>query len=299
MRVLVSGATGLIGQKLSEALQRRGDTPVALTRSPDKYDGEAVGWSPAESRLEVDALRGFDAVVHLAGESIASGPWTKARKARIHDSRVKGTLLLSETLAQLPVEERPAVLLSASASGIYGSRGEHRLDESSTPGAGFLADVCLSWEASADAARDAGIRVVHPRFGVVFAKEGGALPLMAKPFSLGLGGKIGPGTQYMSWVALEDVVGLLLWCLDHPEVSGPVNVAAPNPVTNAELTRTLGKVLSRPTFFAVPTFAAKLLGDMADEMLLASQRVIPAKAEAGGYTFVQPELEPCLRALLT
>lgn len=297
MKVLISGATGLIGGALAKALRARGDSVVTLTRHPERAEPPAVGWDPLAKRLDPEALRGVDAAVHLAGESIASGRWTEAQKHRIRESRVAGTSLLAETLAGL--DSGPRVLISASAIGYYGDRGEAPLDEEAGPGSTFLAEVCVAWERAAEAARQAGLRVVHPRIGVVLAKEGGALAKMLPAFKLGLGGKIGSGRQYMSWIALEDVVGLLLHALDRKDLAGPLNSTAPEPVTNERFTQRLGSVLSRPTLVPLPGFAAKLvLGQMADELLLASARVVPAKAVATDYQFRRPDLEDALRAVL-
>lgn len=298
MKVLVSGATGLIGAALGHALKDQGHQVVPLTRNPDGVDGPAVGWDPARSELDPSALEGFDAVVHLAGESIASGRWTEARKKRIRDSRVKGTALLADTLARL--EKKPEVMVSASAIGLYGDRGDEKLDERSDPGSGFLAEVCIDWEAAAEPARRAGIRVVHPRFGLVLSAEGGALAKMLPAFKLGMGGKIGDGEQYMPWVTLPDVVGALGWAITRKDLTGPMNVTAPEPVKNAEFTKILGRVLGRPTLLPVPGFAARLaLGEMGDQLLLSSARVLPVVATEQGYPFQHTELEAGLRAVLS
>ncbi|HEX6710441.1 MAG TPA: TIGR01777 family oxidoreductase, partial [Rubrobacter sp.] len=242
-------------------------------------------------------LAGTDAVVHLAGESIAEGRWTSEKKRRILESRQKGTRLLAEKISGLRAP--PSVMVSASAIGYYGDRGNELLTEESGPGTLFLSRVCLEWEAAAEPAREAGVRVVHPRFGVVLSTEGGALGTTLPIFKLGGGGRIGSGRQYWSWVALDDVVGAILHALETDSLSGPVNVTAPDPPTNAEYTRVLGGVLNRPTFFAVPAPAARIaLGGMADELLLASARVEPAKLEETGYEYRYPELEGALRHLL-
>lgn len=297
MKVLISGATGLVGTALSQALRDRGDAPVTLTRSPDRAEGPAVGWDPNRSELDLGDVEGFDAVVHLAGESIASGRWTAEQKRRIQESRTKGTALLADALAR--ADAPPSVFVSASAIGFYGDRGDEPLEETADPGKTFLAEVCMAWEAAAEAARQAGVRVVHPRIGVVLAADGGALPKMLLPFKLGMGGRIGSGDQYMPWVGLDDVVGLILHAIDHAEVRGPMNVTAPEPVTNAAFTRALGKVLGRPTFVPLPAFAAKLaLGEMADELLLSSARVLPRVALDTGYRFRFSDVETCLRATL-
>lgn len=298
MKVLVSGATGLIGGALRAALVERGDTVVTLTRSPEKVEGEAVGWDPMAGTLEAGALEGIDAVIHLAGENIAAGRWTEAHKAKVFDSRVKGTALIAENLARLAAT-KPRVFVSASAIGIYGDRGSDELTEEASSGETYLAEVCVAWEEAAEAARNAGIRVVHPRIGIVLSPKGGALEKMLLPFKLGLGGKVGPGTQYMSWVSLEDVVGLLLFALDRDDLHGPLNVVAPNPVTNGAYTAALGQALRRPTLLPVPSVGLRwVLGEMADELLLLSARVLPKKAQDLGYPFRFSELEPYLKTIL-
>ncbi len=295
MDVLVSGSTGLVGSALVPALTNEGHRVVRLTRSGDGGDG-IVTWDPSAGTIDAARLEGIDAVVHLAGENIV-GRWTSAKKARIRDSRVWGTRLLAETLAGLSAP--PKVMVSTSATGYYGDRGNELLREESAPGANFLAGVCQEWEAAAEPAREAGVRVVHPRFGVVLSPEGGALGTTLPIFKLGGGGRIGSGNQYWPWVALDDVVGAVLHCLTTESLEGPVNVGVYDPPTNAQYTRTLGRVLNRPTIFPLPAPAARLmLGQVADELLLASQRVEPAKLRETGYTFRYPELEGALRHLL-
>jgi len=241
-------------------------------------------------------LEGIDAVVHLAGENIV-GRWTSAKKARIRNSRVQGTRLLAETVAGLSTP--PRVMLSASASGYYGDRGNELLTEGSAPGNNFLAGVCQEWEAAADSAREAGVRVVHPRFGIVLSTEGGALGTTLPIFKLGGGGRIGSGRQYWSWISIDDVVGAILHTLTTDSLEGPVNVTIPDPPTNAEYTKVLGHVLGRPTVFPLPAPIARLaLGQVADELLLASQRIEPARLKESGYSYRYPELEGALRHLL-
>jgi uncharacterized protein len=294
MKVLISGATGMIGSALSRELMDGGHLVTRLTRSPGSED---VGWDPSRGEIDASRLAGHDAVVHLAGESIAEGRWTAEKKRRLLESRRQGTGLLAETLANLP--EPPDVMVSASAVGYYGDRGNELLREDSGPGSNFLAEVCLAWEGAAGPAREAGIRVVHPRFGIVLSPESGALGTTLPIFKLGVGGRIGSGRQYWSWVALDDVVGTILHALANDSVEGAVNVGSPNPLTNAEYTKILGKVLNRPTVFPVPAPAARLmLGELADELLLASARMQPAKLEETGYEFRYPELEGALRHLL-
>jgi uncharacterized protein len=293
--VLVSGPTGLIGSVLVPALEEGGHRVRRLTRSGGSAEN-TVWWDPSAGEIDTGRLDGIDAVVHLAGEKIV-GRWTPAKKARIRESRVRGTRLLAKTLAGLP--EPPAVMVSASASGYYGDRGNELLSEESAPGGNFLAGVCQEWEAAANPAREVGVRVVHPRFGIVLSTAGGALATTLPIFRLGLGGKIGSGRQYWSWVVIDDVVGAILHALEEDSLKGPVNVAVPEPLTNAEYTRTLGRVLGRPTIFPLPAPAARLmLGQVADELLLASQRIEPARLKETGYSYRYPELEGALRYLL-
>lgn len=295
MRVLVSGASGLIGGALVPFLTTGGHDVVRLARGRKRAG--AVSWDPAAGSIDHAGLAGLDAVVHLAGENIAGGRWTVEKKARIRDSRVVGTRLLCEALAALP--RPPQVLVAASAIGFYGDRGNDVVDEDSAPGAGFLADVCREWEAATAPAAAAGIRVVNLRFGVVLSGAGGALGTMLPPFRLGLGGPIGGGRQFMSWIAIDDVLDAILFALATAALSGPVNAVAPGVTTNAELTATLGRVLSRPAVIPVPAFAVRLLfGEMGDELLLSSTRVVPQRLEAAGFRFRFPALEPALRHLL-
>lgn len=297
LNIVISGASGLVGSALVPFLSAGGHRVSRLVRRKGPAFGEEIAWEPESGRIDRDALEGKDAVIHLAGENIADKRWSEAQKARIKDSRIQTTTLLSETLARL--DAPPKVLLSASAIGFYGDRGEEELTEESPPGEGFLAEVCRDWEAATKAAAEAGIRVVCLRFGVILSKEGGALKKMLTPFRLGMGGKFGSGKQYMSWIAIDDVCSALLLLLSNEDVQGPVNLTAPNPVTNQEFTRTLGRVLSRPTVMALPAFAARLaLGEMADEMLLSGQRVLPRKLLSARFTFGFPDLEGALRHLL-
>lgn len=295
MKVLISGATGMIGSALTRELESKGHQTTRLTRSPGSDDD--VGWDPSAGEIDASRLEGVDAVVHLAGESIAEGRWTAERKRRILESRRQGTGLLARTIANL--SEPPGVMVGASAVGYYGDRGNELLREDSGPGNNFLGEVCRVWEKAADPAREAGIRVVHTRFGIVLTPKGGALGTTLPIFKLGGGGRIGSGRQYWSWVALDDVVGSIIHALENDSVEGPINVGSPNPLTNAEYTKVLGKVLNRPTVFPLPAPAARLmLGEIADELLLASARMEPAKLEETGYEFRYPELEDALRHLL-
>jgi len=294
MDVLISGATGLIGTALIPELEAKGHTVRRLTRHP-RQDGD-IRWDIVAGTIDGD-LSGIDAVVHLAGESIAEGRWTEEKKRRILESRQKGTRLLAEKVAGLP--EPPSVMVSVSAIGFYGDRGNELLTEESESGDLFLSEVCREWEAAADPAREAGVRVVYPRIGIVLTTEGGALGTTLPIFKLGGGGKIGSGRQYWSWVSFDDVIGAILHLMETDDLSGPVNVVAPDPLTNAEYTRVLGKVLNRPTFFTVPAPAARvMLGEIADELLLASARVEPVRLQETGYSFRHPGLEATLRYLL-
>lgn len=280
MKLLVTGSSGLAGSALVTALTAAGHSVTRLIHSKPWPD-----------------LAGHDAVVNLAGDNIAAGRWTPEKKARIRDSRVQLTRQLAESLAKLTPP--PKVLVSASAIGYYGSRGDEIMRDESLPGLDFLAGVCCDWEAAAKPASEAGIRVVYLRFGVILSAGGGALAKMLTPFKLGAGGVIGNGGQWMSWIALNDVVGVIQHALATESLRGPVNTVAPKPVTNREFTKTLGCVLGRPMLFPMPAFAARLaFGEVADALLLASQRVEPAKLLASGYKFQFPELEGALRHLL-
>ena len=292
MKVLIAGASGLVGSALIRALEAEGAEVTRLVRS---FAGAGeVEWHPNQDQIDTAKLKGFDAVINLAGENIAAGRWTDDQKRKIRDSRVNGTHLLSEGIAKL--SKRPEVFVCASATGIYGDRGDEILDEHSESGGGFLAGVCREWEMATGPAVQAGVRTVNLRFGPILAREGGMLAKLLTPFKMGMGGKVGSGKQYISWVAIDDAVGAIKMALHDESIRGPVNVVSPNPVTNEVFTKTLGHVLSRPTALAMPAFAAKLaFGEMADEMLLVSQRVMPKKLADAGYEFQQPELEGALR----
>lgn len=296
MRVAITGANGLIGSAIKVRLVDEGQEVLSIGRYRAKRPPD-IRWSVPHAQLNPAALEGLDAVIHLAGEPIV-GKWTPAKKRAIYDSRVDGTRLLAATLAGLQV--KPSVLISASAVGYYGDRGDEVLTETSAPGEGFLPEVCKAWEAAASPAAEAGIRVVNPRLGVVLSEKGGALKQMLLPFKLGVGGPLGNGSQWMSWVGLEDVVGVVLHMIGNDALSGPVNLVSPKPVTNKQYTRTLGGVLKRPAVLPVPKFAARLaFGKLADEALYASQRVEPEVLRASGYTFRYPELRGALQAALS
>ena len=294
MKILVSGMSGPIGGELLPALVVSGNKVTRLVRRPPQSSDE-IRWDPMRS-IVPETVSGFDAVIHLAGESIV-GRWTSEKKARMVDSRVQGTRHLAEALAR--ASRKPQVLITASAIGYYGDRGEETLTEESGPGTNFLAGLCRQWEAATGAAAQAGIRTVQVRIGVMLSTKGGALPKMLTPFKLGLGGRIGSGRQYLSWISIDDVVGVILYALNAGQVRGPVNATAPNPATNSEFTRTLAEVLHRPAIFPMPTFAVRaLFGQMGDELLLASARVLPSKLQVSGYQFRRPELKTALMSLL-
>jgi uncharacterized protein len=297
LRVVVTGATGLVGGALVPTLRAAGHRVDRLTRRQPEAGTTDIQWDPARGRLDPRALEGVDAVMHLAGESIARLRWTASVKERIRRSRVDGTRFLSKTLGAL--ERRPGLLVCASAVGYYGDRDDVPLTEESSPGSGFLADVCREWEAAADPARAAGIRVVHPRLGVVLAGHGGALPRIAFPFRLGMGGVIGSGRQYWSWIEIGDLLRVLEFCLAVEALTGPVNAVAPAPATNREFTRALGRVLGRPTLVPLPAPAVRLLlGEMGRALLLDSARVVPRRLERAGFRFRHAGLEDALRAAL-
>jgi uncharacterized protein len=296
MRVLISGASGLVGTALRTMLTELGDDVHALVRRSPTGSNE-VQWDPANGSVDVAQLEGFDVVYHLAGESIAEGRWTAAKKARIRDSRVQGTTLLSEALAKL--EQKPSTLVSASAIGYYGNRGDEELSESSAIGEGYLPDVSAEWEGAARAAGETGIRVVNPRIGIVLSKRGGALAKMLLPFKMGVGGIIGPGTQYMSWITLEDLVRVLHHCATNGSLSGPVNAVAPGATTNEKFTKAIGRALSRPTVLPMPALAARIaFGEMGDALLLGSTRVTPRKLFKSGFAFHHSNIDQALQAVL-
>jgi uncharacterized protein (TIGR01777 family) len=296
MDVPISGASGLIGSALPAALRARGDRVVAVGRGASSD----VRWDPMAGTIDTDALAGADAVVHLAGESLGEKKWTPEQKERILESRVRGTELISTTISGLAT--RPSVLVSGSAIGFYGDRGDETLTEASAPPppGNFLSDVCVAWEAATAPAEAAGIRTVHLRTGIVLSKDGGALGRMLLPFKLGLGGRIGSGRQYMSWVSIDDEVGAILHAIDHDTVSGPLNVTGPEPVTNAELTKAFGRAVHRPTVLPTPLAPLKVIygSELVERVLVEGQRVLPAALEASGYRFGQRTIDEAFAAVL-
>lgn len=300
MRILIAGSTGLIGTPLVEKLLSRGDQVVRLVRPDSKTPADhttAIPWEPERGKVALDKLEGFDAFINLAGVNIAGGRFTEAHKRAVHNSRVAATSILAHSMMRM--KQRPGVLISASAIGFYGHRGDDILNENEWPGRGFLSDVCSAWEQSAKAAREVGIRVVHPRIGIVLALNGGALKEMLPAFRFGLGATLGDGKQYMSWISLDDVVSGIIFALDRDTLDGPVNFTAPNPVTNAEFTRALAKTLHRPALFTAPAPVLRLmLGEMADALLLASIRAVPEKLQQAGFQFADTTLEMTFSKIL-
>lgn len=300
MRIAISGSSGLVGSALISFWTRRDHQVVRVIRGalrPTEDGTAAIPWNPESGELDPSALEGVDAVVNLSGENIATGRWTAAKKQRILDSRIKTTTLLATALSKLV--HPPRFFFSASAVGYYPSSGDRLLTETDPPGAGFLSQGCLAWEAATTPAEDRGIRTVHGRIGVVLARNGGALAAQVPLFRWGLGGRLGTGTQYVPWITIDDLVRGIDFCLTHEELRGPVNLSCPEPVTNAEFTKTLGRVLHRPAILPAPAFALRLaLGEMADALLLSSLRVVPERLRQSGFQFDYPVLEPALRHVL-
>ncbi|MEO6394114.1 MAG: TIGR01777 family oxidoreductase [Pyrinomonadaceae bacterium] len=296
MKILITGASGLVGSKLVEVLKADRHEILKMVRRESKSSDE-VSWDVDRGEIDIPAMKGVDAVVHLAGENVGEGRWTDAKKKSIMDSRVLGTRLIVEAIGKL--DPRPHVLISASAVGIYGSRGSEIVTEASLPGSGFLAQVCRKWEAETVPAVEQGIRVVNLRVGVVLSNDGGALAKLLTPFKLGVGGKVGSGRQYLSWLTLNDLVQIIVIALTNESYIGPINAVTPEPVTNQELTDAIGKKLSRPTFMSVPEFAVKLLfGQMGEETVLSSTRALPARLEELGFKFQYPTINSALDLLL-
>jgi hypothetical protein len=297
MKILVTGSSGLIGSALVTELTGAGHYVVRLVRSAPNRDRGDVLWDPVSGKVERSKLEGMDAVVHLAGENIARRRWTKARKTKLVNSRVQATEFLAQTMAGL--KSRPKVFISASAVGYYGHRPTQIMKEEMSAGTTFLSEICQEWERATQILVTAGVRVVIARFGVVLSRRGGALAKMWLPFNLGLGGKLGNGRQYMSWISIDDTIRAILHVLEKDSLHGPVNVVAPNPVTNRDFTKALGRALSRPTIFPVPGFMLRILiGEIADAALLASCRADPEKLTASGFKFEYPDLDSALQSVL-
>jgi uncharacterized protein len=299
MRILISGSTGFLGTALVETLGREGHTIARLVRPGTSSKqvpgsrGETVAWDPIRGHFDAGAAEGADALIHLAGASIAGGRWNASRKGLLRTSRIDATRHLMGALAK--VKRPPQVVVAASAIGYYGNRADEILDEASSPGSDFLAGLCREWEAENDRAIEFGARVVKLRFGIILAARGGALPRMALPFKLGAGGRLGAGRQWMSWLTLPEAAGIVQFALHNARLTGAVNAATPNPAQNSDFTRLLAKTLHRPALFPAPAIALRLaLGEMADGLLLISQRVKPAKLLESGYSFLQPDLAPAL-----
>lgn len=294
MKIIIAGSSGLVGTALVSFLTEKGHDVQRLVRKNPK--GNDIKWDPDALQVDRAPFERADIVINLAGDNVASGYWTQFKKKRILDSRVNTTKTIAQCLMNL--NHPPKLWINASATGFYGSRGDEILTEQSTNGSGFLAKVCREWEAAAQPAINAGVNVAFLRTGVVLSSEGGALGKMLTPFKLGLGGKIGSGKQYMSWISIHDMVSIIAFIMEKG-LTGPINIVSPGPVTNEQFTKVLGKVLHRPTFLAMPEFAARfVLGEMADEMLLASQRVEPKKLQAAGYSFIDTNLESTLQKLI-
>jgi uncharacterized protein (TIGR01777 family) len=294
MNILIAGASGLIGQALTEHFENTGHRVIPLLR---KDSSKPFNWQPDQGTIYLDDSVNIDVVINLAGPGVADRRWSAARKKQLLETRVNCTRILSQALAQR--EQQPTLFISASAIGFYGPRDDTPVDESSDSGSGFLAEISRQWESSTAAAEAAGIRTVHARFGIVLSKKGGALKRMLLPFRLGLGGVIGSGMQYMSWISMGDLLKIFEFLIEKEELAGPVNLVAPNPVTNREFTRVLGRVLKRPTVIPMPAFQARLLfGEMAQEILLTGARVLPTRLQDAGFEFAEPDLEQALGSVL-
>ena len=295
MKILISGGSGLVGSAATAALRADGHTVAHLVRSGGAVKEGDVGWDPMRATVELAGIEGTDVVIHLSGAGIGDGRWTSARKQVLRSSRIDTTRVLVDSLSKL--KQKPRALLVASAIGYYGDAGDEILTESSANGTDFLALLCRDWEAEARRAAPMGIRTATLRFGIILSGKGGAIPRMLTPFKLGLGGRLGSGKQWMSWIAIEDAIGIIRFAIANEQVNGPVNVVAPNPVRNEEFTRLLAGMLHRPAIFPAPAFVLKLaMGEMADALLLGSDRVVPEKLLAAGFPFRFQILEPALRA---
>ncbi len=292
MKVLITGASGLLGQALQESFEDKGyDMLLASRKEPE--DERHIQWSIEDGFTDPEKLEGVDVVVHLAGENVSGLRWTDEKKKAIHDSRVLGTRNVVDAISKL--KKKPKTFIASSAIGFYGERGDEEVVESSAAGDNFLAGVCKEWEAESRRAEDAGIRTVLLRTGIVLSKDGGALATMLLPFKMGVGGVVGSGKQWMSWISLDDEIAIINYCIENENIRGAVNAVAPNPVTNQEFTKTLGEVLYRPTFLPLPEFAVSMIfGEMGDALLLASTKVIPKRLEDAGFEFKYPELKPAI-----
>ena len=297
MKILITGASGFIGTELLAYLRGRGHEVRHVVRTEAQLKEDSILWDPQHHELVPADFEGFDVLIHLAGENIMGGRWTPEKKRKIKESRVMGTRILCELISRL--QSPPRLLISTSAIGFYGNRGNEIVSEDSPPGKGFLAEVCQKWEKATEPAIKRGIRVVKLRIGLVLSPKGGALGKMLIPFKLGLGGKIGSGKQWMSWISMDDLMGIFLHIIGRSEIQGAVNAVAPNPVTNQTMTKVLGHALHRPTIFSIPTFAVSLIfGEMGNEMFLCSTRVAPNVLAQTGYSFLYPELDGALNRML-
>lgn len=298
MKILIAGASGFVGSDLIPFLRTEGHSIKTLVRNKRSLSDDEIGWDPAKGHIHSHELEGFDAIINLAGENISSGRWNEKRKKAILESRINASRTLVNAI--LPLKNPPHLFINASAIGYYGNRGSQLLTEESTNGTGFLAHVCEEWESAVATIQTKNIRLVYLRFGIILSPKGGVLGKMLIPFKLGLGGVIGKGNQYMSWIALVEVLNIIQYVLKNDGLSGPINVVSPNPVTNDVFTKTLGKVLSRPTIFNIPAkIVSFIFGEMGDELLLASQKVVPEKLIKSGYKYIQPDLENVLKQMLT
>jgi uncharacterized protein len=298
MKIIISGASGLVGTALTKDLRTEGHTVLHLVRNTSEVSSEQIRWDPLSAQVDVSALEGADVVVHLSGASISDGRWTPARKEILRSSRLDSTRVLVDSLARL--RQKPRVFVCASAVGYYGNRGDEILTESSAPGNDFLSLLARDWEAEAIRAAQSGMRTVILRFGVILSPHGGALPQMIRPFRFGAGGPFGSGRQWMSWIALDDVLSIIRSSISNSEMSGAVNVVAPNPVRNSDFAHIVGRILHRPSLLPAPPFMLRLaLGEMADALLLASQRTLPERLLQSGQPFKFPEIEPALQTMLS
>lgn len=296
MKIIITGSSGLVGTALVSFFRKEHHEVYKLVRVRADLQNDEIAWDPERGVINPNLIEGFDVVIHLAGENIM-GRWTESKKKRIKESRVKSTSLLCQSLNQL--KKPPHVFISASAVGYYGNRGDDILTEQSVKGKGFLANVCEEWEEATRLAAEKGIRVINLRFGMILSSCGGALKQMLPIFKLGLGGKMGSGNQYVSWIAIDDLVRAINYIIHQESLAGPINAVSPDPVTNEEMTKTLGKVLHRPTFLAMPTFMVELVfGELGKDVLLSSARVKPSKLEEAGFQYRYPHLEEALTAIL-